>query len=186
MVYICIQGRQRCCPHFYPTFLLFKQQLFYNGLIASLMKYFSSCRSDWSFPVMNPYFNRLNTAHHLSCLVHSPGSNSSYHEEHKWWILQQHCQAVEGDCRDMLWRNTRNQVYYLSVQTRGIIFYDGKVDREHRTQFCISGRWKEMNWNHVLQVKLDVSQLSDISDDEDFCSKLTKEESVILLPGMWH
>lgn len=34
-----------------------------------------------------------------------------------------------------------------------------------------------------MMVKLDVSQLSGISDDEDFCSKLAKEESVILLPG---
>ncbi|KAF7102446.1 hypothetical protein CFC21_103580 [Triticum aestivum] len=34
-----------------------------------------------------------------------------------------------------------------------------------------------------MMVKLDVSQLSDIRDDVDFCSKLAKEESVILLPG---
>ncbi|KAE8820334.1 nicotianamine aminotransferase A [Hordeum vulgare] len=34
-----------------------------------------------------------------------------------------------------------------------------------------------------IQVKLDVSQFSDICDDVDFCSKLAKEESVILLPG---
>lgn len=34
-----------------------------------------------------------------------------------------------------------------------------------------------------MMVKLDVSQLSDICDDVDFCSKLAKEESVILLPG---
>ncbi|TVU09031.1 hypothetical protein EJB05_42471 [Eragrostis curvula] len=34
-----------------------------------------------------------------------------------------------------------------------------------------------------LMVKLDVSQLTDISDDVDFCRKLAKEESVMLLPG---
>ena len=34
-----------------------------------------------------------------------------------------------------------------------------------------------------MMVKLDVSQLPDICDDVDFCSKLAKEESVILLPG---
>ncbi|ERN11001.1 hypothetical protein AMTR_s03254p00001520, partial [Amborella trichopoda] len=33
-------------------------------------------------------------------------------------------------------------------------------------------------------VKLDVSQLHDISDDVDFCSKLAREESVILMPGI--
>uniref|UniRef100_A0A0D9WQF8 nicotianamine aminotransferase n=1 Tax=Leersia perrieri TaxID=77586 RepID=A0A0D9WQF8_9ORYZ len=34
-----------------------------------------------------------------------------------------------------------------------------------------------------MMVKLDVSQLLDICDDVDFCSKLVKEESVVLLPG---
>ncbi|KAL8267265.1 hypothetical protein R6Q59_004609 [Mikania micrantha] len=34
-----------------------------------------------------------------------------------------------------------------------------------------------------LMVKLDLSRLQDINDDFDFCSKLAKEESVILLPG---
>uniref|UniRef100_A0A0E0GSV3 Aminotransferase class I/classII large domain-containing protein n=1 Tax=Oryza nivara TaxID=4536 RepID=A0A0E0GSV3_ORYNI len=34
-----------------------------------------------------------------------------------------------------------------------------------------------------MMVKLDISQLSDICDDIDFCSKLVKEESVVLLPG---
>ncbi|CAL5038631.1 unnamed protein product [Urochloa decumbens] len=34
-----------------------------------------------------------------------------------------------------------------------------------------------------MMVKLDISQLSDISDDIDFCRKLAKEESVMLLPG---
>ncbi|XP_076923042.1 nicotianamine aminotransferase 1-like [Bidens hawaiensis] len=34
-----------------------------------------------------------------------------------------------------------------------------------------------------LMVKLDLSQLQGIKDDMDFCSKLAKEESVILLPG---
>lgn len=35
-----------------------------------------------------------------------------------------------------------------------------------------------------VMVKLDVSQLKDISDDIDFCFKLAREESVILLPGL--
>ncbi|KAK8455512.1 hypothetical protein SEVIR_4G127400v4 [Setaria viridis] len=34
-----------------------------------------------------------------------------------------------------------------------------------------------------MMVKLDISQLSDISDDIDFCRKLAKEESVMVLPG---
>ncbi|KAG2539064.1 hypothetical protein PVAP13_9NG362914 [Panicum virgatum] len=34
-----------------------------------------------------------------------------------------------------------------------------------------------------MMVKLDISQLSDISDDVDFCRKLAKEESVMVLPG---
>lgn len=36
---------------------------------------------------------------------------------------------------------------------------------------------------YVIQVKLDLSLLDDISDDIDFCFKLAKEESVIFLPG---
>lgn len=36
----------------------------------------------------------------------------------------------------------------------------------------------------AVMVKLDVSLLEDISDDVDFCFKLAKEESVILLPGL--
>lgn len=35
----------------------------------------------------------------------------------------------------------------------------------------------------VLQVKLNVSLLDDISDDLEFCLKLAKEESVVVLPG---
>ena len=34
-----------------------------------------------------------------------------------------------------------------------------------------------------LQVNLNVSLLEDIEDDMDFCVKLSKEESVIILPG---
>ncbi|XP_051126204.1 probable aminotransferase TAT2 [Andrographis paniculata] len=36
----------------------------------------------------------------------------------------------------------------------------------------------------ACMVKLNVSQLKDISDDIDFCFKLAKEESVIVLPGL--
>jgi len=35
----------------------------------------------------------------------------------------------------------------------------------------------------VLQVKLNLSLLEDVSDDIDFCFKLAKEESVVILPG---
>ncbi|KAK6134592.1 hypothetical protein DH2020_031651 [Rehmannia glutinosa] len=35
-----------------------------------------------------------------------------------------------------------------------------------------------------IQVKLNVSLLKDITDDIDFCFKLAKEESVIILPGL--
>lgn len=35
----------------------------------------------------------------------------------------------------------------------------------------------------VLQVKLNLSLLDDISDDMEFCIKLAKEESVVVLPG---
>ena len=34
-----------------------------------------------------------------------------------------------------------------------------------------------------LQVKLNLSLLKDIDDDVEFCMKLSKEESVIVLPG---
>lgn len=34
-----------------------------------------------------------------------------------------------------------------------------------------------------LQVKLELSLLEDITSDMDFCLKLAKEESVIILPG---
>lgn len=34
-----------------------------------------------------------------------------------------------------------------------------------------------------FQVKLNLSLLEDISDDMDFCVKLAKEESVVVLPG---
>jgi tyrosine aminotransferase len=34
------------------------------------------------------------------------------------------------------------------------------------------------------QVEINISQVKGITDDVDFCHKLAKEESVILLPGM--
>jgi tyrosine aminotransferase len=36
----------------------------------------------------------------------------------------------------------------------------------------------------VLQVKLDLSLLHGIQDDLDFCCRLAKEDSVIVLPGI--
>ncbi|KAE9620636.1 hypothetical protein Lal_00018987 [Lupinus albus] len=36
----------------------------------------------------------------------------------------------------------------------------------------------------MVMVKINFSQLEDITDDVDFCTKLAKEESVILLPGV--
>ncbi|KAI3702830.1 hypothetical protein L6452_28582 [Arctium lappa] len=36
----------------------------------------------------------------------------------------------------------------------------------------------------TVMVKLNVSMLKDIIDDIDFCFKLAKEESVIILPGV--
>lgn len=47
---------------------------------------------------------------------------------------------------------------------------------------CITCPYKPEG-SFFMMVKLDVSQLSDISDDVDFCSKLVKEESVVVLPG---
>lgn len=35
-----------------------------------------------------------------------------------------------------------------------------------------------------MKVKLNLGMLEDMSDDMDFCFKLVKEESVILLPGV--
>jgi aspartate/methionine/tyrosine aminotransferase len=35
----------------------------------------------------------------------------------------------------------------------------------------------------LLQVKLNLSSLEGIGDDMDFCLKLAKEESVMILPG---
>lgn len=34
-----------------------------------------------------------------------------------------------------------------------------------------------------MQVKLNTCMMEDISDDIDFCFKLAKEESVLILPG---
>lgn len=34
-----------------------------------------------------------------------------------------------------------------------------------------------------MQVKMNLSLLEDILDDVDFCCKLAKEESVVILPG---
>ena len=39
------------------------------------------------------------------------------------------------------------------------------------------------NFHGITQVKLNLSQLRDITDDIDFCFKLAKEESVVILPG---
>ncbi|XP_047087285.1 nicotianamine aminotransferase 1-like [Lolium rigidum] len=47
---------------------------------------------------------------------------------------------------------------------------------------CITCPYKPEG-SFFMMVKLDVSQLPDISDDVDFCSKLVKEESVVVLPG---
>jgi GGDEF domain-containing protein len=38
----------------------------------------------------------------------------------------------------------------------------------------------------VVQVKLDLSCLDGILDDLDFCCRLAKEESVIVLPGTFN
>ncbi|KAL6848494.1 hypothetical protein ACP4OV_021788 [Aristida adscensionis] len=47
---------------------------------------------------------------------------------------------------------------------------------------CITCPYKPEG-SFFMMVKLDVSQFSDIRDDVDFCLKLAKEESVMLLPG---
>ncbi|KAM0911512.1 hypothetical protein ACQ4PT_013428 [Festuca glaucescens] len=47
---------------------------------------------------------------------------------------------------------------------------------------CITCPYKPEG-SFFMMVKLDVSQLPDISDDVDFCSKLVKEESAVVLPG---
>ncbi|CAN6221305.1 unnamed protein product [Urochloa humidicola] len=47
---------------------------------------------------------------------------------------------------------------------------------------CITCPYKPEG-SFFMMVKLDISQLSDISDDVDFCRKLAKEESVMVLPG---
>ncbi|KAA3482781.1 tyrosine aminotransferase-like [Gossypium australe] len=41
-----------------------------------------------------------------------------------------------------------------------------------------------MNAGEIGKVKLNLAMLEDINDDMDFCLKLAKEESVIILPGI--
>ncbi|THG20760.1 hypothetical protein TEA_003834 [Camellia sinensis var. sinensis] len=48
---------------------------------------------------------------------------------------------------------------------------------------CISCPYKPVG-SMAVMMKLNVSLLKDISDDIDFCFKLAKEESVIILPGL--
>lgn len=47
---------------------------------------------------------------------------------------------------------------------------------------CIT-KWMHSEHEILLQVKLIPSLLADINDDMEFCHKLAKEESVIVLPG---
>ncbi|PHU01185.1 Tyrosine aminotransferase [Capsicum chinense] len=49
---------------------------------------------------------------------------------------------------------------------------------------CINCPYKSQG-SMVVMVKLNLALLHDISDDIDFCFKLAKEESVILLPGLY-
>ncbi|GKB66845.1 probable aminotransferase TAT2 [Tanacetum coccineum] len=69
------------------------------------------------------------------------------------------------------------------VKTVGIMRKDGEMCYEWLKDIPCFTCLQKPQASFFLMVKLDLSQLQGINDDMEFCSKLAKEESVILLPG---
>ncbi|KAL1537914.1 tyrosine transaminase [Salvia divinorum] len=87
-------------------------------------------------------------------------------------FIQAAVPAIVGETQQVFFTKTIN----LLKQTSDICYWKIKeID-------CISCPSKPQG-SMAFMVKLNVSLLRDISDDIDFCFKLAKEESVILLPG---
>ena len=78
----------------------------------------------------------------------------------------------------------------MSTQTGGINVCDGK-EIDMLTCSSTAGQLSctLLQWGYnleimlVFQAKLDLSCLDGFSDDMDFCCKLAKEESVLVMPG---
>lgn len=72
----------------------------------------------------------------------------------------------------------------MPIQTRGSHVCNGEQTRNSNSAFFLGTcKFAEIFSYNAMQVKLDLSLLEDILDDVDFCCKLAKEESVIILPG---
>lgn len=71
-------------------------------------------------------------------------------------------------------------MHCLSAQAAGVYLCNGK--KAVHLSLISTDRLSYNNQRQSSQVKLDVSLLEDIKDDMDFCLKLAKEESVVILP----
>lgn len=78
----------------------------------------------------------------------------------------------------MLQSNKGHRLPNFFNQTRGVHVCTGEGIRTFAFQ------WTGFNssW-YAMQVKINLPLLEDIKDDIDFCCKLAKEESMIILPG---
>ncbi|CAI9760491.1 unnamed protein product [Fraxinus pennsylvanica] len=88
-------------------------------------------------------------------------------------FIQAAVPTIIEQTHDVFFRKTINML----KQTSDICFE--KIKEIH----CISCPYKPEG-SMAVMVKLNLSLLKDISDDIDFCFKMAKEESVIILPGL--
>ena len=74
-------------------------------------------------------------------------------------------------------------MHYLPTKGRRIHVCFGK-DRNEQLSYDLILFFSEKHDHKLfLQVKLNLSLLEDIEDDMEFCLKLAKEESLVILPG---
>ncbi|KAI3457424.1 hypothetical protein Pfo_014087 [Paulownia fortunei] len=88
-------------------------------------------------------------------------------------FIQAAVPAIVEETQEVFFRKTIN----ILKQTADICYE--KIKEIH----CLSCPHKPEG-SMAFMVKLNISLLKDISDDFDFCFKLAKEESVIILPGL--
>ena len=119
------------------------------------------------------------------------GSSSKPPGELKGGILPKNHQNSQRKCRYMLGKAEWHQRSHMPKQTNGIHVCNGlwlvtTYIVFHVAKYIMSDSLTYMlvwNFHDLLQVKLDLSCLQDIKDDMDFCCRLAKEESVVVLPG---